>query len=507
MGDVMREKGSLFNRIKDFFKIQRLKKKKKEQEKLQEKKKKEEQIRNYNRRKMILLSILGLFIGLFEPKKKQITTILKINQKVDHIHSDIKQDLNIEALKTLEKLISDLNIEVKKVKIRNPKESQKIEEKLVNISKKIKEKKELIKQKEKQAECEKSKVKLDKPKQNLLEEQKKNLKDNKAESLLKKRESKQKNNSKLSKKIINSAIIVGGLSAHVITSVTKELMDDLHFKNEKNVSDLELENQNQEDKIEGENTSKFESKARIEKKNLKMVDNNFVYSKSFNYDQKKFNEKQPNTENPSDIEKKQLQEEFEYDKKDVMTSLSLMQKEIDHQKIEMDQFKIKIRKMDFNARKRTILSKIGFLTRTIVNVTFSFFPMKIFKNKLVGGITSAIILNNRIRHLKRILHVQDEEIQLNNYTQILKEINNKKDILLKSKEININTLVELDNIEEELLMKYKNESEVNQELREILEDFDMIRSKILTYNHKIEQKIDKAKKIELNQRQKIKKLQ
>lgn len=46
----MQEKGSLINKIKDFFKIQKLKSKKRKEK--EEKKKKKEQIRFYSRKKL-----------------------------------------------------------------------------------------------------------------------------------------------------------------------------------------------------------------------------------------------------------------------------------------------------------------------------------------------------------------------------------------------------------------------------------------------------------------------
>ena len=90
-------------------------------------------------------------------------------------------------------------------------------------------------------------------------------------------------------------------------------------------------------------------------------------------------------------------------------------------------------------KKETMLSKIKKSVLGIINIMVSFIPLKLFKNKGVGIITSAIILNGRIKYLKSILNNQNNILELENCKQILKQIETKEDFLLKTKEIITNS--------------------------------------------------------------------
>ena len=121
----MREKGSLINKIKVRFRILKEKrKKKKEEEKLKKIKKEIEILERkrkeiiYNRSKVTFMTLLGLFLGIFESKKKK-TEYKKIEEELRNIEINIKDVKNEDYLKeTVIKLEKVENI-IKNITIPN----------------------------------------------------------------------------------------------------------------------------------------------------------------------------------------------------------------------------------------------------------------------------------------------------------------------------------------------------------------------------------------------------
>ena len=78
--------------------------------------------------------------------------------------------------------------------------------------------------------------------------------------------------------------------------------------------------------------------------------------------------------------------------------------------------------------------------------------------------------------------------------------------ILKTKEINTNSLDELDNIEEEIITKYMNDLD-NEDIIVILNNIGLLKNKIMKENVKIENQLERNKKLEIEQKQKIKKFE
>lgn len=186
--------------------------------------------------------------------------------------------------------------------------------------------------------------------------------------------------------------------------------------------------------------------------------------------------------------------------------MELIKKEINDQKQEFQQFQNIMININPIQKKETMLSKTKKSVLGIINIMVSFIPLKLFKNKGVGIITSAIILNGRIKYLKSILNNQNNILELENCKQILKQIETKEDFLLKTKEINTNSLDELDNIEEEIITKYMNDLD-NEETIVILNNIGLLKNKIEKENIKIENQLERTKNLEIEQKQKIKKFE
>ena len=278
----------------------------------------------------------------------------------------------------------------------------------------------------------------------------------------------------LNKKIASSFAIAGGLATHAAFKTVEEVVNGLYF-------DDNIDDKSKEKKIK---TDKKEEK----KKENVLVEN--VNSEQYDTEYDKIDDNENN---------------LVY-QKDYNEALELIKKEINDQKQEFQQFQNIMININPIQKKETMLSKIKKSVLGIINIMVSFIPLKLFKNKGVGIITSAIILNGRIKYLKSILNNQNNILELENCKQILKQIEIKENFLLKTKEINTNSLDELDNIEEEIITKYMNDLD-NEDIIVILNNIGLLKNKIMKENVKIENQLERNKKIEIEQKQKIKKLE
>lgn len=278
----------------------------------------------------------------------------------------------------------------------------------------------------------------------------------------------------LNKKIASSFAIAGGLATHAAFKTVEEVVNGLYF-------DDNIDDKSKEKKIK---TDKKEEK----KKENVLVEN--VNSEQYDTEYDKIDDNENN---------------LVY-QKDYNEALELIKKEINDQKQEFQQFQNIMININPIQKKETMLSKIKKSVLGIINIMVSFIPLKLFKNKGVGIITSAIILNGRIKYLKSILNNQNNILELENCKQILKQIEIKENFLLKTKEINTNSLDELDNIEEEIITKYMNDLD-NEDIIVILNNICLLKNKIMKENVKIENQLERNKKLEIEQKQKIKKLE
>lgn len=278
----------------------------------------------------------------------------------------------------------------------------------------------------------------------------------------------------LNKKIASSFAIAGGLATHAAFKTVEEVVNGLYF-------DDNIDDKSKEKKIK---TDKKEEK----KKENVLVEN--VNSEQYDTEYDKIDDNENN---------------LVY-QKDYNEALELIKKEINDQKQEFQQFQNIMININPIQKKETMLSKIKKSVLGIINIMVSFIPLKLFKNKGVGIITSAIILNGRIKYLKSILNNQNNILELENCKQILKQIEIKENFLLKTKEINTNSLDELDNIEEEIITKYMNDLD-NEDIIVILNNIGLLKNKIMKENVKIENQLERNKKLEIEQKQKVKKLE
>lgn len=571
----MGEKGSLKNRIKDFFKIRKKRMKKKQKEELILKKKiEQERIKNkrrYSRTKIIFTIIGGYFltsIGYLITKKKTSTenTYIKLNKLENQIET-VDNHIELEHIKEETYVVQDEIIKNKTINFKLDKKINKIVEKVekkqeaIKINKhddNLKEiKTEMVKEQEHEknsvvvkeniikfdsnidelikieksvdkvtnaTEIEKLKEKISiYENRNLTDDEKeiikrikakieeKNKKINNVEKeILKiskeKEEIKQTTNNNYleNKKVLPALLIVGGMSAHIVGKVSKEIINSIKFEednlDENKEIDSKIENQDEMKENDDVIINDFSSENEVDN-NKKKEENKIINEPPVVNKEKEDSEKidKPKIEEKTNISL----DKFYISVEEIRKADEIIKKQILIEKKEIEEIQIKLLKIEPKVRKKSFLNIIG---KRIADFSLAFTPFAIFKNKLIGGLVGAVILNHRIKNTRKI----NQKVEINYYYNvkyILKSIIDKKDILEKTININFNSISEIGKLRDDILKEIDYDFDKYPEVFNIINKLNLEEEKLRKKNEELEKQLEKIKKLEEKGKVKIKKIE
>lgn len=197
---------------------------------------------------------------------------------------------------------------------------------------------------------------------------------------------------------------------------------------------------------------------------------------------------QKREEKPKKVEKK-----FEIDVIELKLITDSINKDTEMTKKEIEKIKNKIDNCSIKNKKKTIISSISNFFRNSINIGISLIPFGIFRNKLLATLTSGIILNNRIRCMRSI--VNNEEVFLIDYENMLNNIKDKKNCLEKTNYVLSSTIKEVANLKTEIEINYDvNDIEVSKLVKELEEmNLDLIKENIKIENSLEEMAKEKEK--------------
>lgn len=99
-------------------------------------------------------------------------------------------------------------------------------------------------------------------------------------------------------------------------------------------------------------------------------------------------------------------------------------------------------------KKRTILTSLSNFSTMVLSFTISLLPISLFKNKLLGTLVSGIMINNSIKTMRKMLN---PNLQIN-YQLFIDDYMKSKDILYDTYELCNDSLNEINNLKQEILL-------------------------------------------------------
>lgn len=159
------------------------------------------------------------------------------------------------------------------------------------------------------------------------------------------------------------------------------------------------------------------------------------------------NQKKQKQENVELKEKKQQLQTINFD--EISKVNIFLEKEIKKQQLQVSKLKLTIFKTDTKLRKPTLLTNIKQMVKNSTNLCLGLVPISIFKNKLLGGLFSAFMLNNSIRSIRNLIN--DEQIE---YAKLLSNINNQKDCIFHTRLVYEDAITQIEFLKYDLLAKF-----------------------------------------------------
>ena len=116
------------------------------------------------------------------------------------------------------------------------------------------------------------------------------------------------------------------------------------------------------------------------------------------------------------------------------------------------------------------------LVYSILNFSFSVFPLSLFKNKMLGSLVSGIMINNSLRSVRKILN---PDIDINYiYDNLEQEILSTSVCLNRISSICSDSLKQIEDIRNTLLIQYGNDIKYSDSLSLYFEDLNKIENQI-----------------------------
>lgn len=503
------QKGSLKDRIRSWQLFLRYKKEQRKKlrklKKKQKKEIKEKQLllteKYYSKPKVFGLTILGLFLGLFEPKTKD----KKINVELEIVNLELKlakKTIDIEDVKKIEQIDKEL---VKEKYFSSDKNIKKID----TYIRRVEALKESIK-KDEIVEIIKSNTTKKEKKQIVNQEMVKNDKEIKLDT-----------ETKISKQAYVPILEVKELNKELDscykkikdiklkTTKTEEYNDLFDYEFEIKQLKLKIENiiikyeslkslpgfkelenyikikdidlyeiRKNDKKIKDKINLCNETLIQIEETKKKIIveqkDTSIVDKKTSKQEQNKKENKEKNKEIKKEDNNKLL--EITLANKIIYDSLIKEQRKV--AKLERS-----LSKMTIKRRRPTVFYYTKNLISSIFYFTFGLFPIKLFQNKMLGGLVSGMMINNSLRSVRRILNpdVQITYIYENLENEILTTSNylSRMDFLLSD------SVNQVKDIRQSILSKYGSDIEYQSSLASYIEELDKIQVKLEFEQEKI----------------------
>lgn len=172
----------------------------------------------------------------------------------------------------------------------------------------------------------------------------------------------------------------------------------------------------------------------------------------------------------------------------IKENLSNTHKEIDKLKKIVDYTNPKI-------RKRTFYGGILDFLKNTLEITVSMFPIVLFKNQLVGYLTSTILINNKIRTLRKVICSKNKSMAYIEYRDIIKKLETKQGCLENTKIVLSDTLSQIEKLEYEIEQEYKDDFDTYPQIIDIYRQLDNIRNQIVPKKEEIELMVTDIEKV------------
>ena len=183
---------------------------------------------------------------------------------------------------------------------------------------------------------------------------------------------------------------------------------------------------------------------------------------------------------------------------------TVIDENLKEQKNDIDELKKLFNRAEIKNKRPTLVTGIhNFLSKTM-NIGLSLLPITICKNKFVGMLGSTIVLNNRLRNMRKIIRKENNNINYITYKTIEKEIKNQQLCIGKTKAVLEDSMHQLQSLKQEFIMEFYYDMDRYPEADDIMTEFASIEYQITSKNIELEEMLEIIDDVEIKNKQKIK---
>ena len=136
-----------------------------------------------------------------------------------------------------------------------------------------------------------------------------------------------------------------------------------------------------------------------------------------------------------------------------MISSSIIE-DLDHTKEEMSKIRNFVSKANPKLRDKAFINGVTSFTKNTIKMIDSMFPTTLFKNRYLGNITSCVLINNRIRLMRKLISNQKKEMLYMEYKNVVGQVENKDNCLVTTKNVIDNSIDQLEKLILEVDSRY-----------------------------------------------------
>lgn len=206
--------------------------------------------------------------------------------------------------------------------------------------------------------------------------------------------------------------------------------------------------------------------------NKKSVLSSNLIKNTKNDDVKKIEKKEQKSNKKPKLEEERQELKEQYD--DIYMAHKMIINNIMEERKVVDKLKRKLSGQSAIVRKKSVFFSAKKFTNSILNFGFSLLPFKYFRNRRLGLLVSSVMLNNSLRTTRKILTLDAYEENYLLYNNIIKEIKTNEDYIQRTYDVCLNSLNQIQSIKTYLHSNYSMAMEYDSELLDFNSKLDRL---------------------------------
>ncbi len=210
-------------------------------------------------------------------------------------------------------------------------------------------------------------------------------------------------------------------------------------------------------------------------------------------------------------EKERIRKEQEAKNNSELNELVQTEKQInsmvEKQNKEIELLKKRVDKAKIKNKQRVHFRGVSKMFFNFSKLTIGFTIIRKFKNRIVGTVLGAVLINNGIRGLRNAIKLNKRRVLYYKYSDIVNEIVKQKSTIAVIQKLYTDSLKQTATLKKEFIEKFQDDLAKSPDYKEILDKLDLVEKEIMMKQESLKENKKQIDKIEKTNRNKVKVLE